>query len=79
MDMTLNVTSKQIVGVLTSVASAKKPQDIEVTPSSEDVTITADEGYYIRSVTVKAVSSTGEETGGTSENDNDGTASGNQG
>lgn len=76
MAMTLNVTSKQIVGVLTSVASAKKPQDIEVTPSNEDVTITADEGYYIRSVTVKAVSSTGEETGGTSENDNDGTTNG---
>jgi hypothetical protein len=42
MAMTLNVTSKQIVGVLTSVASAKKPQDIEIIPSNEDITVTAD-------------------------------------
>ena len=79
MTMTLNVTSKQIIGVLTNVASAKKPQDIEITPTNEDVTITADEGYFIRSVTVKAVSSAGEETGGTSENDGNGADSGNQG
>lgn len=78
MTMTLNVTSKQIIGVLTNVASAKKPQDIEVTPTNEDVTVTADEGYFIRSVTVKAVSSAGEETGGISENDGNGTDSGNQ-
>lgn len=78
MAMTLNVTSKQIIGVLTNVASAKKPQDIEITPTNEDVTVTADEGYYIRSVTVKAISSAGE-TGGTSENDDNGADSGNQG
>lgn len=79
MAMTLNVTSKQIVGVLTSVASAKKPQDIEVTPSNEDITVTADEGFYIRSVVVKAIPSDGGNTEGGNNGDGDGTDSGNQG
>ena len=43
---------------------------------NEDMTITADEGFYIRSVTVKAVSFKDGETGGTDENDNDGTTNG---
>lgn len=57
MDMNIKATSRTIVGVLTGVSSAKKPQDIEVIPTNEDITITADEGYYIRSVVVKAIPS----------------------
>lgn len=80
MAMTLNVASKQIVGVLTNVASAKKPQDIEITPSNEDITVTADEGFYIRSVIVKAIPSDGGNTeGGGNNGDGNGTDSGNQG
>jgi len=79
MAMTLNVVSKQIVGVLTSVASAKKPQDIEVTPSNEDITVTADEGFYIRSVVVKAIPSDGGNTEGGNSGDDTGTDNGNQG
>lgn len=79
MAMTLNVASKQIVGVLTNVASAKKPQDIEITPSNEDITVTADEGFYIRSVIVKAIPSNGNTEGGGNNGDGAGTDSGNQG
>ena len=79
MAMTLNVASKQIVGVLTSVTSAKKPQDIEVTPSNEDITVTADEGFYIRSVVVKAIPSDGGNTEGGNSGDDNGTDNGNQG
>lgn len=57
MDMNIKATSRTITGVLTGVASAKIPQDIEITPSNEEVTVTADEGHYIRSVTVKAIPS----------------------
>lgn len=61
MDMNIKATSKTIVGVLTGVSSAKKPQDIEVIPTNEDITVTADEGYYIRSVVVKAIPSDSQE------------------
>ena len=74
MDMNVKVISPTITGVLSSVASAKKPQDIEIIPSTEDITVTADEGYYIRSVIVKAIPSS-EETGGNN-NDDNGTDSG---
>jgi hypothetical protein len=74
MDMNVRVISPTITGVLSSVASAKKPQDIEIIPSTEDITVTADEGYYIRSVIVKAIPSN-EETGG-NDNDANGTDSG---
>jgi hypothetical protein len=74
MDMNVKVISPTITGVLSSVASAKKPQDIEIIPSTEDITVTADEGYYIRSVIVKAIPSN-EETGG-NDNDANGTDSG---
>ena len=75
MEMNVKVASPIITGVLTNVASAKKPQDFEITPSNEDITITAAEGYFIRSVTVKAMPSS-EETGG-NENDDNGADSGN--
>lgn len=67
----------EITGVL-SVNNALIPQDIEVTPSNEEITLTADEGHFIRSVTVKAIPSDGSE-GGNNGNDNNGTDSGNQG
>jgi hypothetical protein len=54
----------EITGVL-SVNNALVPQDIEITPTNEEVTVTADEGHYIRSVTVKAIPSDSQE-----ENDN---------
>ena len=57
MDMNIKATSRTITGVLTGVTSAKIPQDIEITPSNEEVTVTADEGHYIRSVVVKAIPS----------------------
>jgi hypothetical protein len=44
----------EITGVL-SVNNALEPQDIEVTPSDEDITIEPAEGYYLRSVVVKAI------------------------
>ena len=59
MDMNIKATSRTITGVLTGVTSAKIPQDIEITPSNEEVTVTADEGHYIRSITVKAIPSQG--------------------
>ena len=59
MDMNIKATSRTITGVLTGVTSAKIPQDIEITPSNEEVTVTADEGHYIRSVVVKAIPSQG--------------------
>lgn len=55
LDMNVTATSPTIVGVLTSVSSALKPQDIEITPSDEEQTVTADEGYFIRTVIVKAI------------------------
>jgi hypothetical protein len=64
MEMNVKATSPTITGVLSSVASAKKPQDFEIIPSNEDITVVADEGCYIRSVIVKAISSSEEETGG---------------
>jgi hypothetical protein len=64
----------EITGVL-SVNNALIPQDIEVIPSNEDITLTADEGFYIRSVTVKAIPSDNSE-GGNDNNDNNGTDSG---
>ena len=57
MDMNVKATSPTIVGVLTGVSSALIPQDIEVIPSSTETVLTADEGHYIRSVTVKAIPS----------------------
>ena len=57
MDMNIKATSRTITGVLAGVASAKIPQDIEITPSNEEITLTADEGHYIRSITVKAIPS----------------------
>jgi hypothetical protein len=65
----------EITGVL-SVNNALIPQDIEVTPSNEEITLTADEGHFIRSVTVKAIPSDNSE-GGNDNNDNNGTDSGN--
>jgi hypothetical protein len=44
----------EITGVL-SVNNALEPQDIEVTPSDEDITIEPAEGCYLRSVVVKAI------------------------
>jgi hypothetical protein len=44
----------EITGVL-SVNNALEPQDIEVTPSDEDITIEPVEGCYLRSVVVKAI------------------------
>lgn len=70
MDMNVKVISPTITGILSSVASAKKPQDIEIIPSTEDITVTADEGYYIRSVIVKAIPSSEEETGGIDNGEN---------
>jgi hypothetical protein len=64
----------EITGVL-SVNNALIPQDIEVTPSNEEITLTADEGHFIRSVTVKAIPSDNSE-GGNDNNDNNGTDSG---
>lgn len=61
MDMNIKATSRTIVGVLTGVSSAKKPQDIEIIPTNEDITVTADEGYYIRNVVVKAIPSDSQE------------------
>lgn len=46
----------EITGVL-STTNALVPQDIEITPTNEEVTVTADEGHYIRSVVVKAIPS----------------------
>ena len=57
MDINIKATSRTITGVLTGVTSAKIPQDIEITPTNEEVTVTADEGHYIRSVVVKAIPS----------------------
>ena len=73
MQIDVKATSPTIVGTLTCVASAKIPQDIEITPSNEEVTITADEGHYIRSVTVKAIPSDSQEGSG---DGNSGTNSG---
>ena len=73
MDIKIKATSRTITGVLTGVTSAKIPQDIEITPSNEEVTVTADEGHYIRSVTVKAIPSDTQEG---RENDDSGTNSG---
>ena len=61
MDMNIKATSRTITGVLTGVASAKIPQDIEITPTNEEITLTADEGHYIRSITVKAIPSDSQE------------------
>jgi hypothetical protein len=63
----------EITGVL-SVNNALEPQDIEVTPANEDITIEPAEGCYIRSVVVKAIPNNGGGTG-----DGSGTDSGNNG
>lgn len=57
MDISIKSTTPTITGVLTGASSALIPQDIEVVPSSEETVLTADEGHYIRSVTVKAIPS----------------------
>lgn len=44
----------EVTGVL-SVNNALEPQDIEITPSDEDIVVEPAEGHYIRSVTVKAI------------------------
>ena len=62
------------ITVVLSVNNALIPQDIEVTPSNEEITLTADEGHFIRSVTVKAIPSDNSEGG--NGNDNNGTDSG---
>lgn len=77
MDMNVKVISPTITGVLSCVSSAKKPQDIEIVPSNEDITVTADEGFYIRSVIVKAIPSNVETGGNDNDNDDNGTDSGN--
>jgi hypothetical protein len=64
----------EVTGVL-SVNNALEPQDIEVTPTNEDITIEPAEGCYIRSVVVKAIPNNGGGTG----NDGGGTDSGNNG
>ena len=61
MDMNVKATSRTITGVLTGVSSALIPQDIEITPTNEEITLTADEGHYIRSITVKAIPSDSQE------------------
>ena len=61
----------EVTGVL-SVNNALEPQDVEVTPTNEDITIEPAEGCYIRSVVVKAIPNNGGGTG-----DGDGTDSGN--
>ncbi len=38
-----------------SVSNALTPQDVEVTPTNEDVTIEPAEGCYLRTVVVKAI------------------------
>jgi hypothetical protein len=48
----------EVTGVL-SVNNALEPQDIEVTPTAEDITIEPAEGCYIRSVVVKAIPADG--------------------
>ena len=48
----------EVTGVL-SVNNALEPQDIEVTPTNEDITIEPAEGCYIRSVVVKAIPANG--------------------
>jgi hypothetical protein len=48
----------EITGVL-SVSSALIPQDIEITPSDEDIVVEPAEGHYIRSVVVKAIPADG--------------------
>ena len=63
----------EVTGVL-SVNIALEPQDIEVTPTNEDITIEPAEGCYIRSVVVKAIPNNGGGTG-----DGGGTDSGNNG
>ena len=63
MDMNIKATSRTITGVLTGVTSAKIPQDIEITPTNEEITLTADEGKFIRTVTVKAIPSDTQEGG----------------
>ena len=45
----------EITGVL-NVNNALVPQDVEVTPGAEDITVEPDEGCYLRSVVVKAIS-----------------------
>ena len=48
----------EVTGVL-SVNNALEPQDIEVTPTTEDITIEPAEGCYIRRVIVKAIPADG--------------------
>ena len=48
----------EVTGVL-SVNNALEPQDVEVTPTNEDITIEPAEGCYIRSVVVKAIPADG--------------------
>lgn len=48
----------EVTGVL-NVNNALEPQDIEVTPTNEDITIEPAEGCYIRSVLVKAIPADG--------------------
>lgn len=57
MQMDIKAASRTIIGVLSGVSSAKKPQDIEIMPTNEEITVMADDGYYIRSVVVKAIPS----------------------
>lgn len=52
---TIKKSSQTITGSLTGIVSAKIPQDIIVTPSNIKQTIKADDGYYLRSVIVKAI------------------------
>ena len=46
----------EITGVL-STTNALVPQDIEITPTNEEITLTPEEGKFIRTVTVKAIPS----------------------
>lgn len=52
---TISKQSQTITGVLSGITSVKIPQDIIVTPSNIEQTIQADDGCYLRSVTVKAI------------------------
>jgi hypothetical protein len=44
----------EIIGAL-NVSNALSPQDVEVTPGTEDIVIEPAEGCYLRSVTIKAI------------------------
>lgn len=52
---TISKQSQTLTGSLTGIASAKIPQDVIITPSNIEQIVEAGDGYYLRSVTVKAI------------------------